>query len=105
MVNVVLFIDALFVIAFALVLIPLWLVSRDVRKTLRRYGFQGQKERSSLAKNKESLYLQAAEAAFAKSPDTAIFIYGHTRQPSLTQLNVWAIDRYVLNTGSWLKKL
>lgn len=98
MVNVVLFIDSLFIIALVLVLIPFLFIVRDMRKTLRRYGFQGHK---SLKLNKENLYLQVAAQIFQRSPDTTLFIYGHTHQPSLTKIN----GGYVINTGSWLKKL
>jgi len=98
MVNAVVFIDGLFIAAFVLTLIPLWLIFKDLSKTLRRYGFQARK---GLKRQKESLYLQAAQKAFSQSPEALIFIYGHTHQPSLDKLG----DRYVLNTGSWLKKL
>lgn len=98
MVNMVLFIDALFLAAFLLLFIPLWLILKDLSKTLRRYGFQARK---GLKRQKESLYLQAAQKAFEQTPETLIFIYGHTHQPSMTTLG----DRYVINTGSWLKKL
>lgn len=98
MVNFVLLIDSLFIAAAILVLIPVLLIFRDLRKTLRNYGFQGHK---GLKNNKESLYIEAAKAVFERSPNTVLFIYGHTHQPSLIDLN----NRYVINTGSWLKRL
>ena len=97
-VNLVLFIDMLFLFGLVLVLIPLSFVFRDIKKTLRRYGFKGKK---GLKVQKKSLYLQAAQQIFDQNLDVFAFVYGHTHQPSLTKIG----DRYVLNTGSWLKKL
>ena len=99
-VNLVLFIDSLFLGSLILVLIPLSFVFRDIQKTLRRYGFKGKK---SLKVHKQNYYLQAAREVFERDNNVFAFIYGHTHQPSLTQI----CDRqnYVLNTGSWLKKL
>ena len=97
-VNLVLFIDTLFLFGLILVLIPLSFVFRDLQKTLRRYGFKGKK---GLKVQKQSLYLQAAQQVFEQNPNVFAFVYGHTHQPSLTPIG----DRYVLNTGSWLKKL
>ena len=97
-VNLVLFIDTLFLFGLILVLIPLSFVFRDIQKTLRRYGFKGRK---GLKVHKQSLYLQAAQQVFERDSSIFAFIYGHTHQPSLTPKG----DRYVLNTGSWLKKL
>ena len=99
-VNLVLFIDTLFLVSLILVLIPLSFVFRDIQKTLRRYGFKGKK---GLKIHKQSYYLQAAREVFARDKNVFAFVYGHTHQPSLTQIS----DRqnYVLNTGSWLKKL
>ena len=112
-VNLVLFIDALFLVGFILVLIPLLFVFRDIRKTLRRYGFKNKK---GLKIQKESLYLQAAQQVFQQDSNILAFVYGHTHQPSLTQMGAkqlpnkseklsYDLDRYVINTGSWLKKL
>lgn len=97
-VNLVLFIDTLFLFGLILVLIPLSFVFRDIQKTLHRYGFKGRK---SLKVHKQNLYLKAAQQVFDRDPSIFAFVYGHTHQPSLTQKG----SRYVLNTGSWLKKL
>ena len=99
-VNLVLFIDTLFLVSLILVLIPLSFVFRDIQKTLRRYGFKGKK---GLKVHKKSYYLQAARQVFERDKNVFAFIYGHTHQPSLTQIGNQ--QNYVLNTGSWLKKL
>ena len=97
-VNLVLFIDTLFLFGLILVLIPLSFVFRDIQKTLKRYGFKGRK---GLKVHKKSLYLQAAQKVFDRDKDVFAFVYGHTHQPAITKRG----DRYIINTGSWLKKL
>ncbi len=97
-VNLVLFIDTLFLFGLILVLIPLSFVFRDIQKTLKRYGFKGRK---GLKVHKKSLYLQAAQKVFDQDKDVFAFVYGHTHQPAITKRG----DRYIINTGSWLKKL
>ncbi len=99
-INLVLFIDTLFLASLILVLIPVSFIFRDIQKTLRRYGFKGKK---GLKVHKKSYYLQAAQEVFERDKSVFAFIYGHTHQPSLTQIG--HKQNYVLNTGSWLKKL
>ncbi len=99
-INLVLFIDTLFLGSLILILIPLSFIFRDIQKTLRRYGFKGKK---GLKVHKKSYYLQAAQEVFERDKSVFAFIYGHTHQPSLTQIA--NKQNYVLNTGSWLKKL
>ena len=105
-VNLVLFVDTLFLGSLILVMIPLLFIFRDLQKTLRRYGFKGKK---GGLKNKQSSYLRAAQQVFAQNPDVFAFVYGHTHHPSLTRLDLKPSyhlgERYVINTGSWLKKL
>jgi UDP-2,3-diacylglucosamine pyrophosphatase LpxH len=99
-INLVIFIDTLFLGSLILVLIPVSFIFRDIQKTLRRYGFKGKK---GLKVHKKSYYLQAAQEVFERDKSVFAFIYGHTHQPSLTQIS--NKQNYVLNTGSWLKKL
>lgn len=92
-INAVLFVVAL------IVAVPLFLISRDVRRTLKRFNVLVDDD--NLSVQKEESYLNAARSVFANDPQTVIFIYGHTHQPSLTKLG----DRVVINTGTWLKRL
>ena len=92
-INAVLFVVAL------IVAVPLFLISRDLRNTLQRFNILVDED--DLTVQKEENYLNAARDVFDKDPDTVIFIYGHTHQPSLTKLG----DRVVINTGTWLKRL
>src|SRR5208283_837717 len=68
-------------------------------KTLKRFRLLIHPD--DLNTGKEQSYLDAAQAAFERDPDTIIFIYGHTHAPSLRRLG----NRVVLNTGTWLKRL
>lgn len=87
-------------ISFFLILaIPLTLLARDFLSACRRYGLR----RSGRIKiQKEERYLAAAEEVFAQDPSIALFIYGHTHAASLRQVGE---QRYVINTGTWMKLL
>ncbi|EMA07549.1 metallophosphoesterase [Haloferax denitrificans] len=80
-----------------LVAIPLFVFARDVRKTLRRFGIDRPEERESSA----DTYLTAASELFASDPTVAVFVYGHTHRPAVTELE----GGVVVNTGTWLKRL
>ncbi|MFK8215257.1 metallophosphoesterase [Haloferax volcanii] len=80
-----------------LVAIPLFVLARDVRKTLRRFGIDRPEERGSAADS----YLTAARELFASDPAVAVFVYGHTHRPAVTELD----GGVVVNTGTWLKRL
>jgi UDP-2,3-diacylglucosamine pyrophosphatase LpxH len=87
------------VISFVLILsIPLFLLSKDIQGALRRYGVDTSDD---LKIQKENRYLDAAKKVFEKDSSVAVFIYGHTHNPSMRKIG----ERYVLNTGTWLKRL
>ena len=87
------------VISFLLVMaIPAYFVANDIRATLHRFGVE---QTEGLKIQKESKYLAAAEEVFKKDPAVAIFIYGHTHAVSMRKVG----PRYVINTGTWLKRL
>jgi UDP-2,3-diacylglucosamine pyrophosphatase LpxH len=87
------------VITFLLVLaVPLWLLARDVRSALHRYGIDTSE---GLNVQKDARYLAAARAVFEKDPSVALYIYGHTHAVSVRAIG----PRYVINTGTWLKRL
>jgi UDP-2,3-diacylglucosamine pyrophosphatase LpxH len=79
-----------------LVAIPLYVFARDVRKTLRRFGIDRSDDETS-----PDRYLDGARAVFAADPSVAVFVYGHTHRPSVTEVD----GRAVVNTGTWLKRL
>jgi hypothetical protein len=80
-----------------LVGVPLYLLRRDIKQTIDRFGvFE-----TGLTVDAEAPYETAAREVFAERPATAIFCYGHTHRPS-----VRAVDGGLLvNTGTWLKRL
>ena len=83
--------------------VPLYVFARDVRKTLRRFGLVRPDDESDIAEESGPArkYVEGARDVFAESPETAVFVYGHTHRVSLTEVE----DRLVLNTGTWLKRL
>ena len=87
------------VISFLLILaIPAWLLVRDVRATLLRFGV----DTSEAARvQKEDAYSTAAKAIFEQDPSVAVFIYGHTHTPFLRMVG----ERCIINTGTWIKRL
>lgn len=88
----------IFVILVALA-VPLYLILRDFKATLRRFRIV--LDPAELSSEKEQQYLEAAQKVFEHDPDTAIFVYGHTHFPSLRKFGT----RVVINTGAWLKRL
>lgn len=87
------------VISFALVMaVPGYLLSRDIRSALGRYGIE---KSEGLKIQKEANYIAAAKAVFEEDPAVAVFIYGHTHAVSMRKVG----SRYVINTGTWLKRL
>jgi len=79
--------------------VPLSVFARDVRQTLRRFGLvraTGDEDEDPVEK-----YLDRARDVFAANPAVAVYVYGHTHRPAVTEVE----DRVVLNTGTWLKRL
>jgi hypothetical protein len=76
---------------------PLYLVRRDIRKTIDRFGvFE-----TELTVESEAPYEKAARNLFAERPETAIFCYGHTHRPRVQEVS----GRLLVNSGTWLKRL
>ncbi|RQG94933.1 metallophosphoesterase [Natrarchaeobius chitinivorans] len=77
--------------------IPLYLILRDVGKTVDRFGvFE-----TDLTVDPAEPYEEAAREVFEEHPKTAVFCYGHTHRPTMTEVG----DRLIINTGTWLKRL
>jgi len=80
-----------------LVGVPLYFVRRDLRKTIDRFGvFE-----TTLTVDPEAPYVEAAREIFAERPGTAVFCYGHTHRPGVSEVG----DGLIVNTGTWLKRL
>jgi UDP-2,3-diacylglucosamine pyrophosphatase LpxH len=77
--------------------VPLAVLARDARRTLRRFGIvRSPSEREPVEK-----YLDRARDVFESEPGVAVYVYGHTHRPSVTDVD----GRLVINTGTWLKRL
>ncbi|WP_424018936.1 metallophosphoesterase [Halorientalis pallida] len=80
-----------------LVGIPLYFLRRDVRKTIDRFGvFE-----TTLTVDAEVPYEKAARERFAADEETAIYCYGHTHRPALSEVE----GGVLVNSGTWLKRL
>ncbi|SDJ68349.1 Calcineurin-like phosphoesterase [Halovenus aranensis] len=80
-----------------LVAVPLYLLRRDVRKTVDRFGvFE-----TALTVDAELPYVDAAREIFDSDPGTDIFCYGHTHRPTLREIE----GGLLVNSGTWLKRL
>ncbi len=80
-----------------LVGVPLYLLRRDIRKTIDRFGvFE-----TELTVDAEKPYIEAAREVFEADPETAVFCYGHTHRPRMRALD----GGLLVNTGTWLKRL
>ncbi|WP_255169649.1 metallophosphoesterase [Natrononativus amylolyticus] len=77
--------------------IPVYLVFRDLRATVDRFGLLEEE----LTVDPEEPYREAARAVFADRPETAVFCYGHTHRPGLREVD----GRLLVNSGTWLKRL
>lgn len=80
-----------------LVSIPIYFILRDVRETIDRFGVL----ETDLTVDPDEPYKEAAREVFADHPETAIFCYGHTHRPKVSEVD----GRLVVNTGTWLKRL
>ncbi|MCX6339112.1 MAG: metallophosphoesterase [Candidatus Aureabacteria bacterium] len=98
LVDWVLWINGVVISTLLVLAIPIFFLSRDIHETLRRYGVDLS---ADIRGDKEGKYMAAAKSIFEKDPSVALYIYGHTHVPSLRKVGAC----YVLNTGTWLKRL
>ncbi len=80
-----------------LVGVPLYFLRRDIRKTIDRFGpFE-----TALTVDAGAPYEEAAREVFADRPEVAVFCYGHTHRPGISEVD----GGLLVNTGTWLKQL
>ncbi len=94
----VIWVDTTVITLLLILAIPLYLLARDIRGTIRRYGIE---TREGLKFEKDAAYIAAAKSIFERDPAVVLYIYGHTHIPSMRKVE----SRYVINTGTWLKRL
>ncbi|MFB6131502.1 MAG: metallophosphoesterase [Salinigranum sp.] len=97
LIDAILFVNLVVIGLLAIISIPLILLVRDVRRTLRRFGVIEVGGPEDVADS----YVEGAREVFAAHPEVAVFLYGHTHRASVTEVD----DRVVVNTGTWLKRL
>jgi UDP-2,3-diacylglucosamine pyrophosphatase LpxH len=96
-IDLVLVVNVVVITLLTVISVPLYILVRDVRKTLDRFGLIRTGEPEVVA----DAYVEGARAVFAERPEVAVFVYGHTHRVSLTEVD----DRLVVNTGTWLRRL
>lgn len=97
-INIVLTVNTAFLTLFLLAFPAIYLLYRDIKRTLLRYELD---TRDFLRIQKEEKYLLGAEKTFEKNPDINIFVYGHTHKAEVVKRG----GRAIVNAGTWLKKL
>ena len=80
-----------------LVGVPLYLIRRDLKKTMNRMGLF----ETELTVDPNEPYEEAAREVFAERPETTIFCYGHTHRPMVKEID----GGLLVNSGTWLKRL
>jgi UDP-2,3-diacylglucosamine pyrophosphatase LpxH len=77
--------------------VPAYFVRRDIRQTIDRFGIF----ESELTVDPAAPFEAAASDIFDDDPETAVFCYGHTHRPQVSEVD----GGLVVNTGTWLKRL
>ncbi|MFC4360310.1 metallophosphoesterase [Halobium salinum] len=98
LIDTVLAVNVVVIGLLTVIAIPLLVLVRDVRQTLRRFGFLDEGDDPEEVRD---TYLDGARDVFDSHPEVAVFVYGHTHRASVTEID----DRAVVNTGTWLKRL
>ncbi|RLD37069.1 MAG: phosphoesterase, partial [Bacteroidetes bacterium] len=96
--QIILTINAIALLVFLALAIPFAVVLRDLKKTLERFDIE--MDPAKLTGSKNNSYMEAAGKIFENDADVIAFIYGHTHTSSIEQKG----DRFVINTGTWLKR-
>jgi UDP-2,3-diacylglucosamine pyrophosphatase LpxH len=77
--------------------VPLYFIRRDLRRTIDRFGvFE-----TELTVDPAGPYEDAAREVFESDPEAAVFCYGHTHRPQVSEV----AGGLAVNTGTWLKRL
>ena len=96
--DLVQFVNSAVIATLLILAIPGFFLVRDVKSALSRYGLLRD---DVLHRDQDGVYVAAARKVFADDPSVAVFVYGHTHNPSLREVD----GRLVINTGTWLKRL
>jgi UDP-2,3-diacylglucosamine pyrophosphatase LpxH len=101
LVDLVLTANLVLLVLLLAISLPLYVFARDVRKTLARFGLLRSPDADSADDDPAEKYIDRARTIFEENPEVAVYVYGHTHRPAVTDVD----GRLVLNTGTWLKRL
>jgi len=90
--------DITLVLSIILLMIPLFVIFRDLKVTLRRFGLVSN---NKLKKAKNAYYMDLISKTIKDNPDISIYIFGHTHEVNFIKLK----NCVILNTGTWIKLL
>jgi UDP-2,3-diacylglucosamine pyrophosphatase LpxH len=99
--RIIIGVNTIILIFMIIVSIPLVIVLRDVKRTLRRFQLLN-KEQANYNVDSNEPYLRRARQVFAEHPEVAVYVFGHTHDAFLEQTESGQI---IFNTGTWLKIL
>lgn len=99
LIDIVLTVNLVLVALLLAISVPLYMFARDIRKTLERFGLLYPAD----ARDDDPVekYVDRARTVFHENPAVAVYVYGHTHRPAVTDVD----GRLVVNTGTWLKRL
>lgn len=95
--DVIILFDTLLITLLLLIAFPLYLVYKDVAKTMQQFGLKLSNLKAVDLKN----YITAAEKVFSKDEKISFFVFGHNHEAMLKNIN----NKVILNTGTWTKIL
>jgi UDP-2,3-diacylglucosamine pyrophosphatase LpxH len=99
--QLIIVINMLILIFMIIVSVPMIIVLRDVKRTLRRFQLLNQ-EQANFDVDSNEPYLRRARQVFAEHPEVAVYVFGHTHDAFLEKTESGQI---IFNTGTWLKIL
>ncbi len=95
--DIIFIINGLFILLLILLSAPFSLVVRDLKKTLRRYGFTSM----AIKADRGQRFRESALDILGGDPQIALCIFAHSHVSFLSKAN----NQVIINTGTWLKKL
>lgn len=96
-IDTIITIDIVILLIFIVVSLPLFLIYRDFRAAIKRYGLKYDKKEKA---RKDEVYLEAAMKTFESDRSVRFFVFGHTHEPFLKKMG----QKYIMNTGTWLER-
>jgi hypothetical protein len=99
--QIIIVVNMLILIFMIIISVPLFIILRDVKGTLRRFQLLN-KDQANYNVDSNEPYLRRARQVFAEHPEVAVYVFGHTHDAFLEKTESGQI---IFNTGTWLKIL